>query len=502
MSIPQGAEQVAARLDRLPVGRFHRRFLVLISLGVWFDFFDNFIASSLNLILIHARVLRPAAPGEWVSEAGLFAGALPLGMFLGTIFLGLATDRLGRRLGFIAMLLLYSAATFVGGAGYYPLAAAAGATAGLVLLLVTRTLAGAGVGGENVVVDAYVTEMVPAAVRGRAVAFTQAVAFTAIPVAALAARLLAPKEAPYGWWLLLVLGSLGALLAWYLRRGMPESPRWLAGVGRTAEADAILTRIEGEVERQTGQPLPPPAPAAPKPPAAANPWRVIWSRAYRGRTVLLIAFQLLQTVGYYGFMYWLPRLLEAKGFDYNEALTMQFWSLFLAPVGPLLAVWSVERWQRKWLIVGLTAALAALHLAFGLAGGQVLLILLGAAVVVGSNWFSAVFHAYQGELFPTEARATGIGFTYAWSRASMVAVNVVMPGLIATSPLVLHTAGVAVRLPGALALTAAAFLAVAVLIGRFGPLTNGRPLESISPAEGFGISAVSGGAPAPTRVGT
>lgn len=170
MSIPQSAEQVAARLDRLPVGRFHRRFLVLISLGVWFDFFDNFIASSLNLILIHAQVLRPAEPGEWVSEAGLFSGALPLGMFLGTIFLGMATDRLGRRLGFIAMLLLYSAATFVGGAGYYPLAGAAGATAGLVLVLVTRTLAGAGVGGENVVVDAYVTEMVPAAVRGRAVA--------------------------------------------------------------------------------------------------------------------------------------------------------------------------------------------------------------------------------------------------------------------------------------------------------------------------------------------
>src|SRR4051794_16673587 len=108
MSLTQGAEQVAARLDRLPVTGVHRRFLVLISLGAWFDYFDNFIASSLNLILVHAQVLRPAQPGEWISEAGLFAGALPLGMFLGTIFLGMATDRLGRRLGFIVMLLLYS----------------------------------------------------------------------------------------------------------------------------------------------------------------------------------------------------------------------------------------------------------------------------------------------------------------------------------------------------------------------------------------------------------
>lgn len=481
MIAAHNTEQVAARLDRLPISRFHRRFLILVSLGAWFDYFDNFIAGSLNLILVRAHVLRPAQPGEWISEAGLFAGALPLGMFLGTLVLGLAVDRLGRRLGFLVMLLLYSVATFIGGAGYYPLVAVAGLTAGLVLLLVTRALAGAGIGGENVVIDAYVTELVPARVRGRAVAFAHGIAFTAVPVAALAARLLAPEEAPHGWWRLLVLGSLGALLVWYLRRAIPESPRWLASRGRTREADALLTRIENEVQRETGQPLPPPAPAAPQATTTASPWRIIWSRAYRGRTVLLIAFQLLQTVGYYGFMHWLPSLLEAKGFSHNEALTMQLWSFFLAPVGPLLAVWSIERWQRKYLIVGLTAALAALHLAFGLAGGQALLILIGAAVVVGSNWFSAVFHAYQGELFPTEARATGIGFTYAWSRASMVAVSLVMPGLIAMSPLVLPTADLRIQLPVALVPTTAAFLGVAVLIGLFGPLTNNQPLESISP---------------------
>src|SRR5262249_7795385 len=152
-------------------------------------------------------------------------------------------------------------------------------------------------------------------------------------------------------------------------------------------------------------------------------------------------------------------LLMAKGFDRISAQQMQFAAALLAPVGPLLAVWSIERWQRKWLIVVLTAALAALHVAFGVAGHPVVLIAVAAAVVLGSNWFSAVFHAYQAELFPTEARGTGVGFTYAWSRASMMALTVFMPGLIATS------------LPAAFALTAGALVGVAVLIGLFGPLT-------------------------------
>jgi MFS transporter, putative metabolite:H+ symporter len=469
MADASAPEQVAARLERLPVSRFHRHFLVLISLGAWFDYFDNFVASSLAVILPRAGVLPPTQPGEWISPVGLFMAALPLGMFVGAIFLGLATDLFGRRLAFIAMLLLYSAASFAGGAGYYPLVAAAGATAGFVLLLVTRVLAGAGVGGENVVIDAYVSEMVPARVRGRAVAFTHAAAFTAVPVAALAARLLAPEAAPEGWWLLLVLGSLGALLAWYLRRGMPESPRWLAVVGRTAEAEAVLRQIESTVEKETGKPLPAPAEAPPaRQRAAVSPWRVIWSPAFRGRTVLLIAFQLLQTVGYYGFMHWVAALLVEKGFGQDDALTMQFWASLLAPVGPLLALWSIERWERKRLIVSLAAALALLELGFALAEQPVVVTLVAAAVVVGSNWFSAAFHAYQAELFPTEARATGVGFTYAWSRASMVVLNVVMPGVIATS------------LPVAFGLMASAFVGVALLIGLFGPLTNARPLEKIA----------------------
>ena len=467
MAVPLAPNQVAARLDRLPVGRFHRRFLVLIALGAWFDYYDNFVAASLAVILPAAGVLPATHAGEWLAPVGLFMAALPLGMFLGTMFLGMASDYLGRRFVFVAMLLLYSLATLAGGAGYYPLAAVAGPAAGLALLLVTRLLAGAGIGAENVIIDAYVSELVPRQVRGRSVALTHAFAFTAVPVAALLARLLAPKQAPEGWWLLLVLGSLGALLAWSFRRGLPESPRWLAAVGRGEEAAEALARIEAAVEQDAGQALAPADEPARSPPSRV-PFRVLWSPSYRGRTLLLIVFQLLQTVGYYGFTHWLATLLEAKGFDHNRALSMQFAASILAPVGPLLAVWSCERWQRKWLIAGLTLALAGALLAFAFSRDEVVLTLMAAAIVLGLNWFSALFHPYQAELFPTEARGTGIGFTYAWSRASMVVVSLAMPGLIASS------------LVSACGLMAAAFLGVAVAIGLFGPLTNARRLEDVA----------------------
>jgi putative MFS transporter len=471
VSAPLTVSQVAARLDRLPVSRFHYRFLARLSLGVWFDIYDNFIAGALALALPAAGVLANPKPGEAFSELGVFMAALPLGMFLGTIFLGMACDILGRRLAFIAMLLLYSLATLAGGLGYYPLVAVAGSTAGLVLLVATRFLAGAGVGAENVVMDTYISEMMPRHSRGWSGALSHAAIFTAVPAAALLARWLAPVDRPEGWRWLLVIGSLGALFAWYFRRSLPESPRWSASVGRTDEARQTLEAIEGEVERETG-PLPPPEEVPTTPAKRRHAFREIWSPRYRGRTLMLIGFQLLQTIGYYGFMHWVPRLLEAKGYKYNQALEMQFYAYFLAPLGPMLAFWYAERGQRKWILVGLALGLASLQTAFSLTDSTLLLIGLGALIVIGCNWFSAVFHAYQAELFPTEARATGVGFTYAWSRASMVVIALFMPGLIAAD------------YRQALALTASGFVGVALVLGLFGPLTNRRALEEVSPAGG------------------
>jgi putative MFS transporter len=465
MSEPLTPEQVAARIDRLPAGAFRRRFLGLVALGAWFDYYDNFVATALVHLLLQAGVIPRTQPGQWLSVEGLFMASLPLGMFLGTIVFGLTSDHLGRRFGFVLMLLIYSLASLAGGAGYYPVLAVAGPAAALTLLLASRAVAGAGIGAENVIIDAYVSEMVPPPVRGRSVALVHAAAFTAVPVVFLLARWLGEH-----WWLLLVVGSLGALLAWHFRRRLPESPRWLAAVGRPDEAAQVLEEIEQAAHPEGGRPLPEPAKGPPEAPSRRAPFRELWSARYRGRTLLLVAFHLLQTVGYYGFMHWLVQLLDAKGFTGDQALVLPLLPSLLAPVGPLIGVWSAERWQRKWLLVALATVLAAGLAGFGFAGDAVLLTVLAGGIIVGLNWFSAVFHAYQAELFPTAARATGVGFTYAWSRASMVALNLVMPGLIAAS------------LAGAFGLMAGAMLAVAAILALFGPLTNARALEEATGA--------------------
>src|SRR6266478_1698442 len=139
MTPPLTPAQVAARLDRLPPSRFHRRFLALISLGAWFDMYDNFLAGPLAVALPAAGVFPKQVEG-WFSPLGWFMAALPLGMFFGSVFFGMGSDYVGRRIAFVAMLLLYSLATLAGGAGYYPLVWLAGSAAGVTLLVVSRLL--------------------------------------------------------------------------------------------------------------------------------------------------------------------------------------------------------------------------------------------------------------------------------------------------------------------------------------------------------------------------
>jgi MFS transporter, putative metabolite:H+ symporter len=446
---------VAARLERLPVGRFHRRFITLVSLGGWFDLYDLFMVAYLGAALQTSHFLT-------LHQFSLLVAAGFLGMFLGTVFFGLASDHIGRRSAFLIMLLMYSVFTLAG---------ALAPTAEWLILL--RFLAGVGIGAEIVVIDTYVTELVPSRVRGRFVAITQVVGFTSVPAAAVFSRVLIPTHFLLdGWRWVMVIGSTGALLAWYFRLRLPESPRWLAERGRAGEAERILAELEAESRGAAAVPVArtvaPALQSSSERLSVLSALAELWRPPYGKRTAMLIIFQALQTIGFYGFSNWAPTYLLRRGMPLLSSLDYTLLIALVAPLGPLLATFTSDRLERKWTIAVTALLIGLFGLGFAFWRQPALIVLSGALVTLCNNCFSANFHAYQSELYPTRIRATGVGFTYSWSRLSAAFTSLLIGGLL------VHGVG------AVFALLAAAMVVVAVVILALGPRSNGVLLEELS----------------------
>ncbi len=445
---------VAKRLERLKIGRFHRRFVALVSLGGWFDLYDLFMVAYLGAALQESHFLT-------LHQFSLLVAAGFLGMFLGTVFFGLASDRVGRRSAFVVLLLIYSAFTLAG-------ALAPNAE----WLILTRFLAGVGIGAEIVVIDTYVTELVPSGVRGRFVAITQVVGFTSVPAVALLSRVLIPTHFLLdGWRWVMVIGSAGGLLAWYFRLRLPESPRWLAERGRSEEAEQIVAELEAESGVGEGQSVAEDRIADALGPARLSVWAAfaeLWRPPYGRRTAMLVVFQALQTIGFYGFANWAPTFLLKRGMTLLSSLDYTLLIALVAPLGPLVAAFTSDRLERKWTIAAMALLIGLFGLGFAFWRQPALIVLSGALLTLCNNCFSANFHAYQSELYPTRIRATGVGFTYSWSRLSTALTSLLIGALLVY--------GVSV----VFALLAAAMVLVAVVIAALGPRSNGLLLEELS----------------------
>ena len=450
--LPDGVSTIAARIERLPLGSFHRRFIALVSLGGWFDFYDIYMMAYIGATLQNSGFLT-------LQQFSTVIAAGFLGMFTGTIIFGMGSDRMGRRSAFVAMLLIYSAFTLAG--AFAPSAW---------WLIALRFLAGIGIGAELVVIDTYVSEMVPSGARGRYVAISQMTGFTAVPIVAILVRVLAPTHFLIdGWRWVMVIGSMGAALAWYFRRRLPESPRWLESRGRHAEAEGIVAALEseslsGDSRDTTIGPI-----SADVAVQERSSFAELWRPPYRRRTIMLMIFHALQTIGYYGFANWAPTFLLRRGVSLVHSLEYTMLIALVAPLGPALAVLTSDRLERKWAIVTMALLIAALGLGFAFWSAPVLIVASGALVTLCSNWFSALLHAYQSELFPTRLRATGVGFTYSWSRLSAVFSSLLIGA-------VLVRGGVG----AVFTLLAAAMCGVALIIGLFGPRTNRITLEQLA----------------------
>ena len=401
---------VPARLDRLPWSRFH--WLVVGALGItWsLDGLEVTLIGSLSAAISESPVLRLSA-----GEIGLAANAYLSGAVMGSLFFGWLTDRLGRKRLFTITLLLYVLATIATGLSW-----------NVWSFVVFRFLTGAGIGGEYSAVNATIQELIPARFRGftdMAIngSFWLGAAFGAVGSLVVLNPSVMPAE--YGWRAAFLIGGALGFFVLLLRRFLPESPRWLMTHGQPQQAEAVVDRIEGRVERETGSVLPQPSGERLRLRTDISRWFVPSLRAlfglYRRRTILGVSLMVAQAFCYNAVLFTYALILT-KFYQVPSGRV----GLFMLPfaignfAGPLLLGRLFDTVGRRVMIV-LTYAIAGILL---IANGW--LFMQGAldAVTQTAMWMAIFFFASAaasaayltvGESFPLEMRAIAIALFFA-----------------------------------------------------------------------------------------
>ena len=402
---------VPARLDRLPWSRFH--WLVVCALGV------TWILDGLEVTLVSSlagAIKDPRALGLTDAQIGLVGSFYLAGAVLGALFFGRLTDALGRKRLFMVTIGVYLTFTVLTGFSWNFLSYA-----------LFRAATGFGIGGECAAMNSAVQELIPARRRGYTDLAINGSYWVGAGLAAIGSVVLLDERLlpiTWGWRLGFLIGGVLALVVLYIRRFLPESPRWLMTHGRLAEAEAIMDGIEAGVLHDHPETLP----ALASEPIALRLRRAtgfrdtvrVLLRDYPWRTLLGLVLMATQAFCY-----------NAIFFTYAPMLT-KFYAVpagqvgwFLLPfaagnfLGPLLLGHLFDHIGRRQMIAS-TYALAGVLL--GITGWLFHQQALTAATqtlawsVVFFFASAAASAAYLtvGESFPLETRAMSIAVFYAF----------------------------------------------------------------------------------------
>jgi MFS transporter, putative metabolite:H+ symporter len=433
-----------ARLDRLPIGPFHHRILILIGIGMFFDGFDIYIAGTVLGVTLKSGF-------STLQENALFVSITFVGMMLGSFGTGFLGDRYGRRFTYQFNLMMFGLASLA--AAFAP---------NMMFLIACRFVMGVGLGAENVVGYSTMTEFAPARVRGKYLGLMAVCVVTGLPIALLLASLVIPQ---FGWRAMFVIGGIGAMIVWYLRKSLPESPRWLEAVGRTEEAEVLLQSIEIEAAR--GRPLPPPAPPSTVPVSSdlatlfAPP---LLSRMIVGSICLITINTLL-----YGFVTWLPVFFIKQGLSVATSFGYSLLMALGAPIGSGIGALTADRWGRKPTIIGASLVSVIFGILYPMVSDPVLLPVVGFALTVPIYVLVALlFGVYIPELFPTEVRLRASGL-----------VNTLGRGATIVTPFIVVALFEANGIAGVMALMVGLLLLQIVAVWAFGIEPKNRSLEQL-----------------------
>jgi putative MFS transporter len=383
------------RLDRLPIGKFHYRIMWLIGIGMFFDGFDIYVAGT---------VLASAVKTGFstLPQNAMFVSATFVGMMLGSLLTGFLGDRYGRRFTYQVNLLIFGLASLA--AAFAP---------NMMVLIGLRFIIGIGLGAENVVGYSTLTEFVPAKSRGRWLGIMAVFVVTGLPAASLLGYLVVPTLT---WRAMFVVGGIGALIVWQLRKNLPESPRWLEAVGRGDEADALLRRIEEQAAKAGPLPAPMAPSATPTLSFGALFAPPMLSRMVLGCTCLIVINTLL-----YGFVTWLPTFFVKQGLSIATSFGYTLLMGLGAPIGAAIGALTSDRWGRKPTIIGASAVAIVFGFIYPTITDPVILPLVGFGLTVPIYVLVALlFGIYIPELFPTEVRLRASGICNTFGRGATI----------------------------------------------------------------------------------
>jgi MFS transporter, putative metabolite:H+ symporter len=438
-------------LEKVGYGRFQRKLLAICGIG-W-------AADAMEVLLVSFAM--PAMSAEWhlaKSQSAFLQTAIFLGMILGALVWGRLADKLGRKIGFMATIAVYSV-----------FGALSALSPSFEWFLVLRFLTGFGVGGALPVDYGMFSEYLPNENRGRRLVYLESFWALGTLVAAGLAWLIVPNPA-LGWRWLFACSAVPAFILLWARRGVPESPRYLFVRGKSAEARAILERVAAA----NGTTLPEGELALASGPARSRA-RDLLAPGLRRTTLLLWLVWFLISIGYYGAFTWLPSWFRAKGFALPAVYPNAFIMALAQVPGYFSAAWLVEKWGRRRTLGAYLVASGVFAWLFALAATPAAV--MGAAVLLSFFALGAwgALYAYTPEAYPTSIRATGIGTASAMTRVA---------GAIAPSIGAMVATG-ATGLGGALALPLAVF-AVAYAVAGLGAFCLPKESRSESLADSVG----------------
>ena len=444
-------QHIAARLDRLPVSRFHVTVLIVAALSLFFDTLDTVVT---GFVL---ATLRPLW-GFSTATIGVISAIGLAGYLVGAAVAGFAADRYGRKRMIMLTLILYSL-----------FSASRGMVDNVWSFAALNFFTWLFVGAESSIVPPYLAELWPSRVRGKLGGWMMGFFALGIAFSPIWALYIIPS---LGWRAALFLTLPFAILVGVMRSGLPESPRWLLGNGRAAEAVAALASIERRVGHKLDIGMMNAAavqPAAHTSPARTYRARDLLSPRYLKLTLMIWLAWFAEYGVLYTFMTFVPTLLAMEGF--NIVKSFQFSIAIYASVIPgyVLGGYVVDWLDRKPTAVSAFIGTAIFGTLFGLSTTSTALMTFGGLMAFCLALGSTAIYSYTPELYPTEIRATGMGLASAWGRAGAIVLLLVF--------------GVFAVLKGKLfvfMISDVVLLVAAVVLAIIGPSTKGRSLEDAS----------------------